>query len=69
MGMRNNYGGGRGRRNRNFARGYGRGYYPPQYPDAPVRGEQELDVLKRQADQLSNELESIRRRISEIESG
>jgi hypothetical protein len=66
-------GGGRGRRNRYYATGltgwqraaYGMPYavlYPPA--DA---GEQELAALKRQAEYLENDMNSIKKRIEELE--
>ena len=65
-------GGGRGRR---FGRGLGLGFrggrgwggYPP-YSGAPT-AEQELDVLKGQAEYFGGALEDIKKRIGELEAG
>lgn len=60
-----------------FGRGFGRGfgYYPvvPFYYGAPVNWsaptkEQELDVLKQQAENFEQNLTDIRKRIEELES-
>ena len=72
------FGFGRGRR-RGFGRGFGRGYYghagaprwgwnvPPVAPTAPTR-EQELDMLKNQADALKHSLEEIEKRMQDLET-
>ncbi len=72
-------GGGRGRRNMFYATGLpgwasaGMGFGAATTPmtDAfyGTSGQQELDVLKQQAQQMADSLENIRRRISELESG
>ena len=67
-------GGGWGRRNMYYATGltgWQRGAYPsPTY--APVTNvqtkEQEVDILKSQADYLSSSLEEVKKRLSELES-
>jgi hypothetical protein len=68
------FGFGRGR-----GRGFGRGFYgrgiaphwgwnvPPAAPTAPTR-EQELDMLKSQADALKHSLEGIEKRMQDLES-
>lgn len=71
-------GGGRGWRNMFYATGLpGWARFGTGFGTAPlaagafvgVGGQQELDVLKQQAQQLANSLESIRRRIKELEGG
>jgi hypothetical protein len=66
-------GGGRGRRNRYYATGltgwqraaYGMPYAAP-YPSASAR-EQELAALKIQAEYLEDDMNSIKKRIQELE--
>jgi len=72
-------GGGRGRRNMFYATGLpgwaraGVGIGATAMPTAGAfygaAGQQDLDVLKQQAQQMADALENIRRRITELESG
>lgn len=65
---------GRGR-GMGFGRGFGRGWYaapPAGYPAAvapQVTQEQELDMLKTQADNFQNALSEIQKRIEELKVG
>ena len=75
-----NFGGGRGRgcgmgfgRGGSFGRGAGRGLgrgwgWPVAGGGAPPTGDQELAVLKQQAQQLKADMELIQSRIQELES-
>ena len=59
-----NFGGGGGR---GFGRGFGRGWGWP-VAGAPPTGDQELAVLKQQAQQLKADMELIQSRIQELET-
>jgi predicted Fe-Mo cluster-binding NifX family protein len=64
MGM----GGGMGmRRGMGRGMGAGAGFNPPPPPTAPKRKEQEIQELKAQAKQASQQLEAIKKRISDLE--
>ncbi len=73
-----NFGGGRGRGmgfgrggggGRGFGRGFGRGWgWPVAGVGAPPTGDQELAVLKQQAQQLKADMELIQSRIQELET-
>jgi len=60
-GFRGGYGPGRG-----VGRGYGRGFppYPPMYAENTA---EELGMLKQQVDSVKNTLDSINRRIADLE--
>ena len=61
-----NFGGGGGR---GFGRGFGRGWgWPVAGVGAPPTGDQELAVLKQQAQQLQADMELIQSRIQELET-
>lgn len=61
-----NFGGGGGR---GFGRGFGRGWgWPVAGVGAPPTGDQELAVLKQQAQQLKADMELIQSRIQELET-
>lgn len=73
-------GGGRGWRHQYYATGlpywarYGAGaprpgqYYAPQYyPPQEITPEQEIDLLRKEADYIQNELKSVNDRIKELE--
>lgn len=72
-----NFGGGRGRGmgfdrggggGRGFGRGFGRGRIGPAAPAVAHTGDQELAVLKQQAQQLQTDMELIQGRIHELET-
>ena len=64
-GFRGGYGPGRGLR-RGFCRGFG--WYPPVYGSmVPADETSEINVLKAEADSMKNALETISRRIAELE--
>jgi len=68
-----NFGGGRGRglgcgRGGGFGRGFGRGRGAPVSGTAAPAGDQELAVLKQQAQQLQADMELIQGRIRELEA-
>lgn len=61
-----NFGGGGGR---GFGRGFGRGWgWPVAGVGAPPTGDQELAVLKQQAQQLKADMDLIQGRIQELET-
>ena len=61
-----NFGGGGGR---GFGRGFGRGWgWPVAGVGAPPTGDQELAVLKQQAQQLQADMDLIQGRIQELET-
>jgi len=64
-GFRGGFGFGRG-----FRRGFGRGFggYPPEYgPTDPADPTSEIDFLKAEADSMKAALDTINRRITELE--
>ena len=63
MGFGRGGGGGRG-----FGRGFGRGRIGPAVPAVVPTGDQELAVLKQQAQQLQADMELIQGRIHELET-
>ena len=63
------FGGGRGRgMGGGFGRGQGRGWIGPAAPAAAPTGDQELAVLKQQAQQLKADMDLIQGRIQELET-
>ncbi len=63
------FGGGRGRgMGGGFGRGQGRGWIGPAAPAAAPTGDQELAVLKQQAQQLQADMDLIQGRIQELET-
>lgn len=70
-----NFGGGRGRRRgvgggrgMGFGRGIGRGWIGPAAPAVTATGDQELAVLRQQAQQLQADMDLIQGRIQELET-
>ena len=75
MGFRRGFGRGMGGRGRGFGRGrmdpYPGGYYgiPSVYPYAPgMTSEQEVDLLKAQAENMQKSLEDINSRVAELQA-
>jgi hypothetical protein len=50
-------------------RGYGPAYYAPYESPYPMKPEDEVNILKGEADAMKKELDAINKRIKELESG